>query len=98
MSGILEYGITESVFVAVDILSPKLAVLSSVYPAFVEFGLDDEYAILGYYYMLPRIWATRCSPIRPFDLRSQKPRKMKMAIMTRVSIIVRYFDYLCKCT
>ena len=42
MSGILEYGITESVFVAVDILSPKLAVLSSVYPAFVEFGLDDE--------------------------------------------------------
>ena len=91
MSGILEYGITESVFVAVVILSPKLAVLSSVYPAFVEFGLDDEYAVLGYYYM-------RCSPIRPFDLRSQKPRKMKMAIMTRVSIIVRYFDYLCKCT
>ena len=45
MSGILKNGIAESVFVAVVILSPKLAVLSSVYPAFVEFGLDDEYAI-----------------------------------------------------
>ena len=48
MSGILKNGIAESVFVAVDILSPKLAVLSSIYPAFVELCLDDEYAVYGY--------------------------------------------------
>ena len=52
MSGILEYGITEGVFVSVNVLCPVFAVFTSVYPAFVEFGLDDEYAILGYYYMV----------------------------------------------
>lgn len=42
-------GVAEPVFVAVDVLCPVLAVLASVYPSLIEFGLDDEDAIDGYY-------------------------------------------------
>lgn len=123
MTGILKNGIAERVFVAVDVLGPVFAVLATIYPSFVEFSLDDEYAVLRDYQMvylsgasrrvrsrmllmtryssfgsLARMCATRLSPTLPFDLRSQKPRKIKMAIMAKVNVIVRYFDYLCKCT
>ena len=37
---------------SVDVLCPVFAVLAAVYPAFVEFGLDDEYAVFGYYYVV----------------------------------------------
>lgn len=46
------YGVAQGVFVSVDVLCPVFAVLASVYPAFVEFGLDDEYAVFGYDYMV----------------------------------------------
>ena len=49
MSQILVDGVAELVFVAVDVLCPVLAVLASVYPSLIEFGLDDEDAIDGYY-------------------------------------------------
>ena len=49
MSLILVDGVAEPVFVAVDVLCPVLAVLASVYPSLIEFGLDDEDAIDGYY-------------------------------------------------
>ena len=49
MSLILVDGVAELVFVAVDVLRPVFAVLASVYPSLIEFGLDDEDAIDGYY-------------------------------------------------
>ena len=52
VSFVLMYGIAQGVFVSIDVLCPVFAIRSSVYPAFVEFGLDDEYAVLGYYYMV----------------------------------------------
>lgn len=52
MSLILVDGVTESVFVAVDVLCPVFAVLASVNPSLIELGLDDEDAIDGYYDMV----------------------------------------------
>lgn len=52
MSLILVDGVTELVFVAVDVLCPVFAVLVSVNPSLIEFGLDDEDAIDGYYDMV----------------------------------------------
>lgn len=52
MSLILVDGVTEPVFVAVDVLCPVFAVLASVNPSLIEFGLDDEDAIDGYYDMV----------------------------------------------
>ena len=45
---VLLYGIAKGVFVSVNVLCPVFAVFASVYPAFVVFGLDDEYAVFGY--------------------------------------------------
>ena len=35
-----------------DVLCPIFAVFSSIYPPFVEFCFDDEYAVFGYYHMV----------------------------------------------
>lgn len=52
MSLILVDGVTEPVFVAVDVLCPVFAVLASVNPALIEFGFDDEDTVDGYYDMV----------------------------------------------
>lgn len=52
MSLILVDGVTELVFVAVDVLCLVFVVLASVNPSLIEFGLDDEDAIDGYYDMV----------------------------------------------
>ena len=49
MALILMDGVSEPVFVSVDVLRPVFAVLASVNPALIEFGLDDEDAIDGNY-------------------------------------------------
>ena len=49
---VLMYGVAQGVFVSVDVLCPVFTVLTAVYQAFVEFGLDDEYAVFGYYYVV----------------------------------------------
>ena len=59
MTGILKNGIAERVFVAVDVLGPVFAVLATIYPAFVEFSLDDEYAVLRDYQMVYLSGASR---------------------------------------
>ena len=52
VSLVLMYGVAQGVFVSVDVLCPVFTVLTAVYQAFVEFGLDDEYAVFGYYYVV----------------------------------------------
>lgn len=52
MSQILMNRITELVFVAVDVLCPVFAVFASVNPALIEFGLNYEDSIDGYYDMV----------------------------------------------
>lgn len=44
--------VSQGVFVSVDVLCPVFAVLASIYPALVKFGLDDEYTVYGYDYMV----------------------------------------------
>ena len=46
---VLMDGVSEPIFVAVDVLRPVFAILASVNPALIEFGLDDKDAIDGNY-------------------------------------------------
>lgn len=52
MSLVLMNRIAELVFVAVDVLCPVFVVLASVNPSLIEFGLDDEDSVDGYYDMV----------------------------------------------
>ena len=52
VSVILMDGVPELVFVSIDVLRPVIAVFSSVDPALVCFGLDDEDTVNRYDYMI----------------------------------------------
>lgn len=45
VASILQDGVVELVLVAVDVLRPVFGVLTTINPAVVVLGLDDEYAI-----------------------------------------------------